>query len=472
MIGCRLRIEDSGSFQRVELPVAALQQFTALLGARCDTRAAVLDQYASGESFPHCFPPDVVLFPESIAEVSAIAAICFEHGLPVIPSGAATSLEGQIAAPHGGVAVNFARMSRILEVNGADLDCVVQAGVTREQLNMHLRDTGLFFPIDPGANATIGGMASTRASGTNAVRYGAMSSNVLGLTVVQPDGVVIRTGGRARKSAAGYDLTRLYVGAEGTLGLIVEIRLRLQGIPEAIVAATCAFDDLHGAVQTVVELIQCGVPVARVEFLDDVQVKACNALSQLNLPEKPHLFFEFHGASAAVDEEARTAAALAVENGGSGFAWAATPEERNKLWKARHNAYFAAVALRPGSEVWSSDVCVPMSKLAEAVLTVREDSDRHALTAPIVGHVGDGNFHVLFSIDPADPNERRAAEGVYQRMIDRAIAVGGTCTGEHGIGMVKRANLLAEQGEHAVATMRAIKNALDPRGLMNPGKIF
>jgi len=360
----------------------------------------------------------------------------------------------------------------VVEVNDEDLDCVVEAGVTREQLNHELRDRGLFFPIDPGANASLGGMAATRASGTNAVRYGTMMDNILGLTVVQPDGQMIHTGGRARKSAAGYDLTRLYIGSEGTLGIITEVRLKLYGIPETMVAATCVFDDLAGAVTTVTQLIQLGVPVARIEFLDDVQVRACNAYSKLGLPEKPHLFFEFHGSKAATDEQSKTAQEVAEANGGSQFNWATNTEDRSRLWKARHNAYHAAVAMRPGAQIWTSDVCVPVSHLPGAVLAVREDLDRNGLTGPIVGHVGDGNFHVLFAVDDADPTERTRAEAVYERMIHRAIEVGGSCTGEHGIGLVKRAHLIEEHGSEAVETMRAIKQALDPKGLMNPGKIF
>ncbi|MET0371942.1 MAG: FAD-linked oxidase C-terminal domain-containing protein [Sphingobium sp.] len=450
---------------------AAALALSTLLGDRFTMARATCDQYGRGEAYPTLLPPDAVAFPTSTDEVAAIAAICSAHGVPMVPSGAATSLEGHIAAPSGGLAINLMRMDRIVAVNDGDLDCVVEAGVTREQLNHHLRDRGLFFPIDPGANASIGGMASTRASGTNAVRYGTMANNVLGLTVVQPDGSVIRTGGRARKSAAGYDLTRVYVGSEGTLGIVTEIRLRLYGIPETMAAATCAFDDLAGAVNTVTQLIQIGVPVARVELLDDVQVRACNAYSNLNLPEKPHLFLEFHGSEAATAEQAETALAVASGEGGSGFQWATATEDRNRLWKARHNAYFAAVALRP-ADIWSSDVCVPVSHLADAVLAVRADIDRNGLTAPIVGHVGDGNFHVLFAMDPADPTERARAEAVYAGMIERAIAAGGSCTGEHGIGIVKRKHLISEHGAAAVETMRLIKKALDPRGLMNPGKIF
>jgi D-lactate dehydrogenase (cytochrome) len=463
---------SSRSCAAAELPETLRASLGELLGDRFTTSAAVREQYGRGESFPELYAPDAVAFPVSTEEVSRIAAACHAHDVAMIPSGTLTSLEGHIAAVQGGVAINLMKMDRIVAVNEDDLDCVVDAGVTREQINHELRDRGLFFPIDPGANASIGGMASTRASGTNAVRYGTMMDNVLGLTVVRPDGSVIHTGGRARKSAAGYDLTRLYVGSEGTLGIITEVRLRLYGIPETMAAATCVFDDLAGAVTTVTQLIQLGVPVARIEFLDDVQVRACNAYSKLGLPQKPHLFFEFHGSKAATEEQAATAAELATANGGSQFTWADTVEERNRLWKARHNAYFAAVALRPGAQIWTSDVCVPVSHLPGAVLAVREDMDRHGITAPIVGHVGDGNFHVLFAVDPNDPAERAVAEGVYERMIDRAIAVGGSCTGEHGVGLVKRHHLLHEHGSEAVETMRSIKRALDPKGLMNPGKIF
>jgi D-lactate dehydrogenase (cytochrome) len=451
---------------------AALHALQAILGDRLATAAAVRDQYARGESFDHAMAPDAMAFPLSTDEVARVAAVCFAHGVPMIPSGAATSLEGHITAPKGGLGVNLARMERVLAVNAEDLDCTVEAGVTREALNAHLRDTGLFFPIDPGANATLGGMAATRASGTTAVRYGTMAHNVLGLTVVQPDGTVIRTGGRARKSAAGYDLTHLYVGSEGTLGIITEVALRLYGSPEAVAAATCAFATLQGAVDTVIQLVQFGVPVARVEFVDEVQVRGFNLHSGLGLPEKPHLFFEFHGSPAGVAEQAETVAALAAENGGEAFQWADRPEDRSRLWKARHGAYFAALALRPGARLWASDVCVPVSRLAEAVTSVRADVDASGLVAPIVGHVGDGNFHVQFLLDPHDPKERQTAEAVYERMIARAIAAGGTCTGEHGIGLMKREHLVEEAGEDAVATMKALKRTLDPKGLMNPGKVF
>jgi D-lactate dehydrogenase (cytochrome) len=452
--------------------IMAAEALSKLLGPRLAADLPTRNQYGKGEGLAEILPPDLVAFPLSTAEVSAIAAICTAYHLPMIASGACTSLEGHVAAPQGGLAINFAQMNRILAINAPDLDCRVEAGVTREQLNVGLRDQGLFFPIDPGANASIGGMAATRASGTNAIRYGTMLQNVLGLTIVQPDGGIIHTGGRARKSAAGYDLTRLYVGSEGTLGIITEITLRLHGIPESITAATCVFDNVRDAAQSVVQLVQLGVPLARVELLDDAQVRACNAYSHLELPEKTHLFFEFHGSPAVTAEHAAVAQAVSAENGGAEFRWAATTETRNQLWKARHNAFYAARALRPNAEVWTTDICVPVSALAEAIVTVRNDIDAHGLIAPIVGHVGDGNFHVLFVLDPAKPEDRILAGQVYSRMIDHALACGGTCTGEHGIGMVKCSSLLKEHGEEGVAVMRAIKRTLDPLGLMNPGKIF
>jgi D-lactate dehydrogenase (cytochrome) len=438
------------------------------LGDRLQTSDAVRLQFASGEGFPESAPPDGVVFPSSTAEVSEIAALCFSCDVPMIPIGAATSFEGQISAPRGGIAVHLGKLDRILDIDCENSDCLVEAGVTRERLNSELRHSGLFFPIDPGANASLGGMAATRASGTNAVRYGTMAHNVLGLTVVQPDGTVIHTGGRARKSSAGYDLTRLYVGSEGTLGLITEVRLRLYPIPETIASAVCAFPSLSGAVTTVRELIQCGIPVARVELLDAVQVRACNAYSNTALPEQPHLFFS----ALSTQEQVALVADLVSANGGGQFVWSETTEERNKLWQARHNAYFAAMSLRPGSEIWTSDVCVPISHLPEAIERANELIMQNGLIAPIVGHVGDGNFHVLFVLDPDAPDERIAAECVYDAMIAHALACGGSCTGEHGIGITKRSKLLDEHGAEAVATMRSLKTALDPKNLMNPSKIF
>ena len=390
--------------------------------------------------------------------------------IPVIAFGVGTSLEGHVAALYGGVCIDLSQMNRMLEVNDADLDCRVQAGVTREQLNAELKGTGLFFPIDPGANATLGGMASTRASGTNAVRYGTMRDNVLGLTVVTADGRIVHTGSRARKSSAGYDLTRLFVGSEGTLGVITEVQLRLYGIPESISAAVCQFPDLKSAVDSVIVAMQLGIPVARIELLDDVQMDACIRYSQLTeLAAKPTLFFEFHGTDAGVREQAEMIEAIATDHGGSQFRWATKPEERSRLWKARHNAYYAALALAPGKQGFATDACVPISRLTDCVLETQADVAATGLVAPIVGHVGDGNFHLVILFDPANPDERSKAEALAARVSMRAIGMGGTCTGEHGIGVHKLAALEAEHGD-AIWLMQAIKRALDPRNILNPGK--
>ncbi|MDQ2915806.1 MAG: FAD-binding protein, partial [Pseudomonadota bacterium] len=400
----------------------------------------------------------------------SIVRICNAARIPVIAFGVGTSLEGHVAALYGGVCLDLSQMDRMLEVNDADLDCRVQAGVTREQLNAELKGTGLFFPIDPGANATIGGMASTRASGTNAVRYGTMRENVLGLTVVMADGRVIRTGSRARKSSAGYDLTRLFVGSEGTLGIITEVQLRLYGVPEAISAAVCQFAELKGAVDSVIVAMQLGIPVARIELLDDVQMDACIRFSQLaEFEPKPTLFFEFHGTEAAVREQAEMIESLAADHGGGQFRWATAQEERSRLWKARHNAYYAALALAPGKQAFATDACVPISRLTECVLETQADVVATGLVAPIVGHVGDGNFHLVVLFDPAKPDERAKAEALAARVSMRAIRMGGTCTGEHGIGMHKLEALVAEHGE-AVSVMQTIKRALDPHDILNPGK--
>jgi len=458
--------------RKVPLPDSLAVALKVLLGDRVTTSAAVREQHGRGEGGFSPVPPDIVCFPNSDDEVAAIVRLCAEHRIPVIPFGTGTSLEGHVLALRGGVSIDLSRMNAILEVNADDLDCRVQAGVTRKQLNDHIRDAGLFFPVDPGADASLGGMAATRASGTNAVRYGTMRESVLGLTVVMPDSRIVRTGGRARKSAAGYDLTRLIVGSEGTLGVITEVQLRLFGIPEAISAAVCQFDTLAGAVNTVIQTIQLGVPVARIELLDEVQLDACIAYSKLaGYDRKPTLFFEFHGSKRSVAEQAETVGDLSSENGGGDFRWAIRQEDRNALWQARHDAYFAAVALRPGKRGISSDVCVPISRLAECILESRADIDESGLLAPIVGHVGDGNFHVLFIIDPDDPDEAGRAQQVNERMVHRALAMGGTCTGEHGIGVGKMEFLVAEQGE-AISVMRAIKIALDPHNIMNPGKIL
>jgi D-lactate dehydrogenase (cytochrome) len=440
-------------------------------GERAIVNAAVREQHGHGEGLADAAPPDVVVYPKSNEEVAAIVRLCNAARVPVIAFGVGTSLEGHVAALYGGVCLDLSRMDRVLEVNADDLDCRVQAGVTREQLNAELKGTGLFFPIDPGANATLGGMAATRASGTNAVRYGTMRENVLGLTVVTADGRIVRTGGRARKSSAGYDLTRLFVGQEGTLGVLTEIQLRLYGVPEAISAAVCQFSDLRSAVQTVILAMQHGIPVARIELLDDVQMGACIAYSKLEgFEAKPTLFFAFHGTSDGVREQAELTEAIAAEHGGSAFTFATAAEDRSRLWKARHNAWYAALSLRPGCMGFSTDACVPISRLADCVLETRADVESSGLVCPIVGHVGDGNFHLLVLYDPKVAAERQKAEALAQRVALRAIGMGGTCTGEHGIGMHKLDALVAEHGEDAVDLMRTIKRALDPLDILNPGK--
>ena len=440
------------------------------LGDRLSTAAAVREQHGRDESYHAAHAPDAVAFARSTEEVVEIVTLCARHGRPVIPFGTGTSLEGHVAALQGGVCIDLSRMNEVLSVNAEDLDCRVQAGVTRKQLNTYLRDTGLFFPIDPGADASLGGMAATRASGTNAVRYGTMRENVMGLTVVLADGRVIRTGGRARKSAAGYDLTRLFVGSEGTLGVITEVQLRLYGIPEAITSAVCPFQDLEGAVNAVILAIQSGIPVARIELLDEVQMDAVNRYSQLDYAVQPTLFFEFHGTQAGTEEQAARMGEIAAESGGGDFRWATRQEDRNKLWQARHDAYYAGLALRPGAKGWPTDVCVPISRLAECILETKRDIADSGLLAPIVGHVGDGNFHLVYVIDPEDEEEMARAAAHNERMVMRALAMGGTCTGEHGIGYGKMAFLQAEHGD-SVAVMRQIKQALDPENLMNPGKM-
>jgi D-lactate dehydrogenase (cytochrome) len=453
-------------------PPAAISALRDLFGERLSLAAAVREQHGRDESYYPSAPPDAVVFARSTEEVAATVKICAEHNVPVIPFGTGTALEGGVCAVAGGVCIDLSGMNRILRVSAEDLDVTVEAGVTRKQLNAHLRDTGLFFPIDPGADASLGGMTSTRASGTNAVRYGTMRENVLGLTVVTASGEVIRTGGRARKSAAGYDLTRLFVGAEGTLGVITEITLKLSGVPEAVSAAVCAFDSVKGAVDTVIQTIQSGVPVARIELVDPSAVDAVNRYSKLDLPIAPHLFFEFHGSPTGVAEQAETVGALAAENGGQGFRWTATAEERNRLWQARHDAYYAMLALRPGCKGWSTDVCVPISRLADCVMETRADLEASRLLAPMVGHVGDGNFHVIYLVDPADADETARARAHADRIVDRALAMGGTCTGEHGIGFGKALFLEQEAGPGGIAAMRAIKQALDPQNIMNPGKVL
>ena len=450
----------------------AIAELKALLGDRLSTAQAVLEQHGKDESYHPVMAPDAVAFAESTEEVAAIVKICAAHKVPMIPFGTGTSLEGGVAALQGGVTIDISHMNRILEVNAADMDCRVQAGVTRKQLNEHLRDTGLFFPIDPGADASLGGMAATRASGTNAVRYGTMRENVLSLTVVTADGRIIKTARRSKKSAAGYDLTRLFVGSEGTLGIITEVAVRLYGVPEQISSAVCAFPDMEGAVNSVILIIQSGIPVARIELLDEVQMGACIAYSKLEgYQAAPTLFFEFHGTEAGVAEQVEMVKAIAADFGGADFKWATKSEDRTALWEARHKAYYAALALRPGAKGWPTDVCVPISRLAECILETKKDIAASGMLAPLVGHVGDGNFHLVYVIDPDKPEELEQAKALNDRMVMRALAIEGTCTGEHGIGYGKMDFLVAEAGE-AVSVMRQIKLALDPDNLMNPGKII
>ncbi len=438
---------------------------------RLQSGAAICEQHGHTTTWIENQSPDAVVFPHSTEEVADIVRTCAEHKVPVIPFGTGTSLEGHVNAPAGGISVDLSQMNKILAVNVGDLDCVVQPGVTRAELNTHLRDQGLFFPIDPGANASLGGMAATRASGTNAVRYGTMKDNVLSLEAVMPDGQVIRTGHRARKSSAGFDLTRLLIGAEGTLGIITEITLRLQGIPEAISSARCSFPSVDAACQAVMMTIQYGIPVARIELLDQMSVKAANAYSGLDLPETPLLLLEFHGSDSGAAEQAGTFGQIAEEFGGSDITTTTTTEERNKLWQARHDMYWASLQLRPGARGISTDVCVPISRLAECVTAAQDKAAELGLLAPIVGHVGDGNFHTLLLIDMDDAKEVASAEEFVGWLNDLAIAMEGTCTGEHGIGQGKRPYLVKELGA-ATNYMAAIKAALDPDNIMNPGKVL
>jgi len=450
----------------------AIVELKARLGPRATDAASVREHHSHGESYHTPALPDVVCFPATTEEVSAIAALSARYALPLVPFGAGTSLEGHVNAIHGGITIDLREMKAIVRVSVDDLDADVQAGVTRLQLNKALRNTGLSFPIDPGADATIGGMTATRASGTTAVRYGTMRENVLGLTVVLADGAVIRTGTRARKSSAGYDLTRLFVGSEGTLGIITEITLRLHPLPEAVSAAVCAFASLQGAVETVIATIQLGIPVARIELLDEVQIDAVNRYSKTDYPAAPTLFFEFHSDSQRhVADQAEAVQALAAERGGRGFAWATRPEDRERLWQARHDAFYAALALRPGAQAWTTDVCVPISRLAECIVETKADNAGAPFPICLVGHAGDGNFHLIYVLDPASGAELDEAQRLNERMVTRALAMGGTCTGEHGVGIGKMRYLEAEHGQ-ALDVMRAIKRALDPDNRMNPGKMI
>ncbi|MBI2717486.1 MAG: FAD-binding protein [Rhizobiales bacterium] len=457
------------TLERRNSTTQAVAEIRSLLGDRLSVAAAVREVHGKDQTWNPGAPPDAVAFVERTEEVQKIVAVCGKYETPVIAYGTGTSLEGHFTAPFGGISIDLSRMDRIIEVNSGDLDCRVEAGVTRKQLNAHLRDQGLFFPVDPGADASLGGMAATRASGTNAVRYGTMRENVLNLTAVMANGEVIRTGSRARKSSAGYDLTRLMVGSEGTLGIITEVGLRLFGIPESIVAGVCPFPSVEACCNATIQAIQMGLPVARIELVDAEHIRAFNAYSKLDLKVTPTLFLEFHGSEASTREQAETFAGIAEELGGGPFTWASKEEDRQRLWQARHDAFWATKSLMPGKEAFATDVCVPISRLAECVSETQKDLAANNLYGPIVGHVGDGNFHVVLFCDRGDPDEVKRVKEVYGRLIDRALAMDGTSTGEHGIGAGKIAYLEREHGA-AVAYMRAVKRAFDPRNILNPGK--
>jgi len=457
-------------------PTDALASVTrglaARFGNRLVTSLAVRQQHGHTLTWIPNQPPDAVVYPQSTEEVAEIVGLCAAQGVPVIAFGTGTSLEGHVNAPYGGICIDMSQMKRIVAVNAEDLDCTVEAGVTRKELNEHLRDMGLMFPIDPGADASIGGMAATRASGTNAVRYGTMKDNVLALKAVLADGSVVTTSTRARKTSAGYDLTRLLVGSEGTLGIITEVTLKLHGIPEAVAAGVCPFPSVKAACDTAIMTIQTGIPVARIELLDEVMIKGFNLHSKLGLPETPMLFVEFHGTDAWVKEQSERFGEIAAECGGGPFDWATNAEDRTRLWQARHNGYWAGRALRPGADTLATDVCVPISRLAECVEETKRDIEDSGLIAPIAGHVGDGNFHTQPLLDLNDPEEVARVQAYIDRLVKRALAMGGTCTGEHGLGQKKGKYLEAEHGAAAVAMMRQIKRALDPQNILNPGKFI
>ena len=451
---------------------ALVADLNAHFGNKISTAEATRIQHGHTLTWTPNAPPDAVLFAESREDVIEAVRIAARHDAPVVPFGVGSSLEGHLNAPHGGLSIDLSRMNQVLAVHAEDLDCVVEPGITRKALNSHLRDSGLFFPIDPGADASIGGMTATRASGTNAVRYGTMKDNVISLGVVTAEAKYIRTASRAKKSSAGYDLTRLFVGSEGTLGIVTEITLKLAGIPECISGGHCAFPDVSSACFAVIATIQSGIPVARIELLDQLQVRACNNYSKLGLPETPMLFVEFHGSEAGVAEQSRRFSEIAREFGGGDFAWTTNPEERTKLWQARHDVYWACLTLRPGARPFATDVCVPISRLAECVIETQQDIAAMGLIAPIVGHVGDGNFHVSPLIDVENPEEVARAETFSSRLAKRAIAMEGTCTGEHGVGQKKIPYVEIEHGEDTLDLMRHVKRAFDPQNLFNPGKIF
>ncbi|PZQ84410.1 MAG: FAD-binding oxidoreductase [Ancylobacter novellus] len=463
------RARDASTEEAVRQVIASLSNH---FGDRLATGRAIREQHANSITWLENQAPDAVVFAESTEDVQFVVRACATHNVPVIAFGTGSSLEGQINAPKGGISLDLSRMNRVLAVHTEDLDCVVEPGVTRKQLNEHLRDVGLFFPIDPGADASLGGMASTRASGTNAVRYGTMKDNVVALTAVLANGEVITTARRAKKSAAGYDLTRLLVGAEGTLGIITSLTLKLSGLPEAISAGVCPFPTIRAACDAVILTIQSGLPVARIELLDEVQVRACNAYSKLDLAEQPTLFVEFHGTEASVHEQAERFGEIATEFGGGPFTWETRPEDRTRLWQARHDAYWACLPMKPGAKALATDVCVPLSRLAECVDETKRDIEEMGMIAPIVGHVGDGNFHTVTLVDMDDPHDVAKAKDFISRMVQRSLAMGGTATGEHGVGQGKRKYMEAEHGEATLDAMRAIKAALDPQNIMNPGKIL
>jgi D-lactate dehydrogenase (cytochrome) len=454
------------------LPQAVRQSLAGHFGSRFSCGDSTRLQHGRDESIHEPALPDAVVMAESTEEVALVVELCARHGVPVIPYGVGSSVEGHVLAPSGGISLDLSGMNRIVAIHADDGDAVVEAGVTRKQLNDALKGTGLFFPIDPGADATLGGMAATRASGTNAVRYGTMRDNVLATTTVLADGRVMKTGGRARKSSAGYDLTRLLVGSEGTLGIMTELTVKLYPIPEAVSAAVCTFPSIDAAVRVVIHTIQMGVPVARIELLDALSLKAINLFSRTTLAEAPTLFFEFHGSSAGVAEQAETVQGIAGELGGDDFAWATRPEDRSRLWQARHDAYFACLQLKPGCRCFPTDVCVPISRLAECIAATNEDIAQIRIPIALFGHVGDGNFHLVVLVDRDDPQDMAEAAWISERVVERAIAMEGTCTGEHGIGLGKRKYLVPEHGAVAVDAMRALKTALDPHNLLNPGKIL
>lgn len=456
---------------RRPVPEACLNALRTAFGERLSLSHSVREHHGRDESPYPAMLPDAVVFAENTDEVALVAKLCNDYKVPLIPFGAGSSLEGHFLAIEGGITLDVSRMNKVVAVNAEDLTVTVQAGVTRKQLNEEIRDTGLFFPIDPGADASLGGMAATRASGTNAVRYGTMRENVMSLTVVTADGRIVRTAGRARKSSAGYDLTRIFVGSEGTLGIITEVTVRLYPQPEAVSAAICNFPTLDAAVQSVIEIIQMGVPVARVEFMDAASVRAVNAYSKLTLKETPVLLFEFHGSPAGVQEQAETVQAITLDHGGMDFEWAEQPEDRSRLWAARHNAYFAGLQLRPGCRASTTDVCVPISRLADCVRQTVDELEHASFPYTIVGHVGDGNFHVLMLLDPDDSQQWQESERINHNLVRRAIAADGTCTGEHGVGLHKMQFLEEEHGTDALALMRSLKHAFDPNNILNPGKI-